>query len=93
MKTSQLAAASAVFLAIGALVPSHCLAQSNSESRIPAAPVGVMTAFPTIVQTGTKPTLTWNILHPSKVSDIAVIKSAGKGGCAARDPWCERGAG
>jgi hypothetical protein len=77
MKTSQLAAASAVFLAIGALAPSHCLAQSNSESRIPAAPVGVMTAFPTIVQTGTKPTLTWNILHPSKVSDIAVINPPG----------------
>jgi hypothetical protein len=36
-----------------------------------------MSAFPTIVQTGTKPTLTWNIIHPSKVSDVAVINPPG----------------
>jgi hypothetical protein len=81
MKTSQRAAASAVFLAIGALAPIPCLAQGNgnssSETRIPATPVGVLTAFPTIVQTGTKPTLTWNILHPSRVSDVAVINPPG----------------
>jgi hypothetical protein len=26
-----------------------------------------MTAFPTIVQTGTKPTLTWAVIHPSRI--------------------------
>jgi hypothetical protein len=36
-----------------------------------------MSAFPTVVQTGTKPTLTWNILYPSKVSDVATINPPG----------------
>ena len=76
MKTIQRAAATAAVIAIGALAPSLCLAQT-STSRIPAAPVGVMSAFPTIVQTGTKPTLTWNILYPSKVSDVAIINPPG----------------
>lgn len=73
MKTSQRAAMSAATLALCALAPTGIEAQT----RIPAAPVGVMTAFPTIVQTGTKPTLTWNILYPSKVSDVAVINPPG----------------
>jgi hypothetical protein len=80
MKTSQRAAASAVLLAIGAFAPITCLAQGNSgnsSSSIPATPVGEMTAFPTIVQTGTKPTLTWDILYPSNVSNVAVINPPG----------------
>jgi hypothetical protein len=37
----------------------------------------MLTAFPTVVQTGTKPTLTWNILYPSKVSNVAQINPPG----------------
>lgn len=78
MKTSQRAAASAVFLAIGAFAPSLCLAQGNSgNSTIPLEPNGVLSAFPSIVQTGTKPTLTWSILYPSKVSNLATITPPG----------------
>lgn len=82
MKSSQRAAASAVFLTFGAFAPLTCLAQpsngsSVSDPRIPASPVGVMSAYPTIVQTGTKPTLTWNILHPTKVGDVATINPPG----------------
>jgi len=86
MKTSQRAAATAVLLAIGALAPISCLAQGNgngngnsgsSASTIPATPVGVLSAYPTIVQTGTKPTLTWDILHPSNVSNVVVINPPG----------------
>ena len=33
----------------------------------PIVPVGALSAFPTIVQTGTHPTLTWSIMHPTKV--------------------------
>ena len=36
-------------------------------------PSGWLTAFPTIVQTGTKPTLTWGINFPSVVKDYVVI--------------------
>ncbi len=36
-----------------------------------------MTVSPTVVQTGTQPTVQWNILYPSKVSDVAVINTPG----------------
>jgi hypothetical protein len=73
MKTSQWAATSAV-VAVICVLASHSGAQSSS---IPSMPVGDLSAFPTIVQTGTKPTLTWNILYPSKVSDVAQINPPG----------------
>lgn len=74
MKTSQWAAVSAAVLSICALAPTSVLA---APSTIPSQPQGMMSAYPTIVQTGTKPTLTWNILYPSKVSDVAVINPPG----------------
>jgi len=83
MKTSHLAATSAAVIAIGTLVPSLSFAAAGGNSgsgtatTIPAIPVGSMSAYPTVVQTGTKPTLTWSILYPSKVSDVAVISPPG----------------
>ncbi len=74
MKTSQLAAVSAVALIVSTLASTRSHAV---PSTIPSVPVGVMSAYPTVVQTGTKPTLTWNILYPSKVSDVAVIRPPG----------------
>lgn len=73
MKTTQLAATSAAAAAI-CLLASHSGAQS---STIPAMPVGDLSAFPTVVQTGTKPTLTWNILYPRSVSSVAQIDPPG----------------
>ena len=73
MKTSHLAATSAAVIAMCALVSTSARAQT----RIPSVPVGMMSAYPTIVQTGTKPTLTWNILYPSQVSDVATINPPG----------------
>ncbi len=80
MKTNQWVAMSAAVITMCTLVPTRSLAGSDdgtSPSRIPVYPVGVMSAYPTVVQTGTKPTLTWNILYPSKVSDVAVINPPG----------------
>ncbi|MEO8615930.1 MAG: hypothetical protein ABI600_12375 [Luteolibacter sp.] len=69
MKTSQLAAVlSAAALSICALVPASVSAQTS-----PSIPVGSLTAFPTVVQTGTKPTLTWAITYPSVVEDYVTI--------------------
>lgn len=65
MKPNQLAAVSAAFLAVGTLLPSR--AQAQTGSTIPSIPSGVMTAFPTVVQTGAKPTLTWSILYPAMI--------------------------
>lgn len=76
MKTSPWAAASAAVLAMCALTSTSARA-GEYVARIPASPAGVMSAYPTVVQTGTKPTLTWSILYPSKVSDVAVINPPG----------------
>ena len=46
---------------------------TNTESMFPALPSGWISAFPTIVQTGTKPTLTWGINYPSIVEDYITI--------------------
>ncbi len=76
MKTSHLAAVSAALIAVCALAPTSTFAQS-STTKIPSIPVGTLDAYPTVVQTGTKPTLTWNIIYPSQVSDVAQILTPG----------------
>lgn len=68
MKTSHLAAVSAALTTLCALVPASSFAQTS-----PSIPVGTLTAFPTVVQTGTKPTLTWSINYPSVVQDFVTI--------------------
>ena len=61
-----------------AIAPDQASAQqAASASRIPATPDGLLNAYPSVVQTGTKPTLNWNILHPSKVSDLAEVDPPG----------------
>lgn len=86
MKTeshSILAAAALVSgLAIGTVFAQGNSGNNNSSSSnaaalIPAEPIGFLSAYPTIVQTGAKPTLTWNIQHPSSVSNVAVINPPG----------------
>lgn len=52
---------------------------SNAEdSTNPSVPVGELTAFPSTVQTGTYPTLTWAIEYPERVTDIIDITPPGK---------------
>lgn len=77
MRSSQFAATSAAVLAVSAVVPTRTHADNTLPTTIPAIPVGLMSAYPTVVQTGTKPTLTWNILYPSKVSDMVVVNPPG----------------
>lgn len=74
MNTNPLAAIAATSFATCVLTCAPALAQST---RIPALPFGTLTAFPTVVQTGTKPALTWAILYPSTVSDVAEINPPG----------------
>jgi hypothetical protein len=70
MKTSQLAAVAAAFIAVGTLVSPRATAQTATT---PTIPVGDITAYPTVVQTGTKPTLTWSINYPSIVEEFVTI--------------------
>lgn len=52
-------------------------AGQSKSALIPAEPVGWLSAYPTIVQTGTKPTLSWSINFPSTVSSYATITPPG----------------
>ena len=68
MKINQTAALSAFVIAVGTSVSPYAKAQTT-----PTIPVGNLTASPTVVQTGSKPTLTWSISYPSIVEDFVTI--------------------
>jgi hypothetical protein len=82
--TSHLAAVKAVAIAscaLGATSLSSFAGNGNGNSNngggnsqlMPSSPTGWLTAFPTVVQTGTKPTLTWSITYPSTVASYVTI--------------------
>ncbi len=71
MKTSHAAALAAIVTMLGVFAPGVSSAQSPT---IPAVPTGWLSAFPTVVHTGTKPTLTWDISHPAIVQDYVTIE-------------------
>lgn len=45
------------------------------QSTAPIIPMGSLNAFPTIVQTGTHPTLSWNVTLPEVASQVATINA------------------
>lgn len=69
MKKKPIATLLLVVLALSAVVNSR----AHADSTNPSVPVGSLSAFPTVVQTGTKPTLTWSITYPSQVQDVVTI--------------------
>lgn len=76
-KTAMKAAAFATCV-LAAALPSHAAKQPKGNGNgnttfIPATPGGWLTAFPTVVQTGTKPTLTWSITYPSSVVSYVTV--------------------
>ena len=80
MKTSHPAAAKAALVAMTCALTSSVLANNgngNGNNVEPLIPVGWLTAFPTLVQTGTHPTLTWDIQYPESVLDIIDIDEGG----------------
>jgi hypothetical protein len=72
MKANQLIASLAAIIATSSVASTLCFADSTS----PSIPVGNLTANPTVVQTGTKPTLTWNVTYPSVVKDYVNVTPA-----------------
>jgi hypothetical protein len=78
MNRKQFAAGAAAVITSAIAMPA-ALAQGNGNNQpeIPAAPLGVLKATPSVVQTGTYPTLNWSIVYPSSVSDVAVITPPG----------------
>ena len=77
MKTRRLPAIVAASLAASAFYSSTSLAQNTVAD--PLAPVGVMTAYPTVVRTGTHPTLTWSIVHPARIGSGQASGGNGNG--------------
>lgn len=70
MKTSHTAALVAVILAACVATGPRLAAQSTD----PSIPVGALSAYPTIVQAGTHPVLTWGIDYPQIATDIVTIE-------------------
>lgn len=66
---------------MGALVISHARAApgngNNRTEALPTKPVASFSASPSVVQTGTIPTLRWTIIYPSRVGDVATITPPG----------------
>ncbi|HEX5789636.1 MAG TPA: hypothetical protein VFY13_00720 [Luteolibacter sp.] len=78
MKKHPWAASTAATIMFGAIAIPVALAQNNNRAAaIPSEPAGIMVCNPTVVQTGTHPTINWSILYPSKVSDVATITPPG----------------
>ncbi len=77
MKTNLCAALSATVMTVSLVVATRSLASTPAPQTIPSIPVAVLSTFPTVAQTGTRPTLTWSILYPSKVSDLVAVVPPG----------------
>lgn len=72
------AASAAAFLSALAMPAAFAApGNGNNNNALPAVPVGALQATPTVVQTGTHPTLNWNIVYPRQVGDVAVISPPG----------------
>lgn len=74
MKAKQFTTLLAAVFGLGFLGLELSLA---APSTIPSVPVGVISANPMVVQTGTKPTLSWDILYPSNVGNVVCIQPPG----------------
>ena len=65
------------FTAATAMLSIPAYAAPKEAPKIPAAPAGALVATPQVVQTGTYPTLSWNVQYPSSVGDVATIDGGG----------------
>jgi hypothetical protein len=75
MKPIKHAATMVAIIAVNTLLTQRTIAvspngNSGSTSTIPSIPKGDISAYPAVVQSGTKPNLTWNILFPSNLSGL-----------------------
>ena len=73
MKPNQFAVISSTVLAICAFASAQAVAQSTYSS----VPFGKLTASPSVVQTGTKPNLSWNISYPLSITDFVSFTTPG----------------
>ncbi len=75
--THKAVSAAAFISALAMPIGNGAPGNGNSSSALPALPIGALSATPTVVQSGTHPTLNWNIVYPRTVGDVAVINPPG----------------
>lgn len=82
MKTSNKLTAikmASIVVTAFAATSGSAFAQNNgnggggNNKMIPTVPAGWLSAYPTMVQTGTKPTLSWSITYPSTIGNYTTI--------------------
>jgi hypothetical protein len=77
MTTSPCSAFAALCLVCSTPAVLAVPGNGNSNNIEPLIPVGSLDAYPVLVQTGTHPTLTWDIQYPESVLDIVTIDPGG----------------
>jgi hypothetical protein len=65
----------ASLIAMAMAVTSGSAMAQGDAAMIPTVPGGWLTAYPTMVQTGTKPTLSWSITYPSTIASYTTIQA------------------
>lgn len=78
MKTSPCGALAARFLVMSLVLATPASFANNgngngNSNKEPLIPVGTLDAYPVLVQTGTHPTLTWDIQYPESALDVVTI--------------------
>jgi len=66
----------AAFVAVLFLI-SPSAGEVSAQSTDPAVPTGTLSAYPTVVKSGTFPTLTWGVTYPNIVSDLITVTPPG----------------
>lgn len=64
-------------LLLAAVFATCSASVSRAQQTSPLIPTGTLTAFPTFVQTGTNPMLTWNVTLPQSITDVVTITPPG----------------
>jgi len=85
MKAKPISTVTAIVLALGALALPQAMAQGTTN---PSVPCGTLSASPTVVQTGVKTTLTWNINYPAAVLDYVTVTDPGTV-TVKQNLWCD----
>jgi len=92
MKTKTTTAFAVILGTAMVLITPMAFAQGNSadapgqQKKLPVVPAGWIDAHPTVVRSGTHPTITWGINYPAQVHEVINIE--GPGTVVAKEEIC-----
>ena len=73
IKMASIVVTAAAATSVSALAQNKGNGNSGNAALIPAVPGGWLSAYPTMVKTGTHPTLSWSITYPSTAASYATV--------------------